>query len=738
MKTLLSKGVFVCILLFITFNCLAQAFSKEFIDMKVSNSPHSGRLHHLRTKNSYRSAVTIRFKNEFDGHSTDVKIKRGGVSTADLTFTVALARPNGKSEFIEIKRFESATVHQPNDSTDTPNDPSLDKTTDKDKDAGTDMEQDSDKDKDKHKDSDKDKRKDSDKGKDKDTDKGKNKDDGKEKKEDEKNKDIDKDSLTIERIIPVFLGYIDTISFYSPANITTDSILIIEHISNLRNWTDKDAYIKDKDLNTFIQAQHDSIDHYRSNDSLLIAVFLKGLKKVKICNKEECVDSMRTILSERLFSRESILKELEAEVLRQSEVEETNWKLIGVCAFSCILLIGLMLWYRKARRKDNQRVQKKGDYSSAPDAASLIVVRQKTAPTLKKQSLDDVIDNEAYYKIDCKEFCNDSAVRTMYIKNTCIKDIYNLYAEDLRNPDNPKEDGCLVLGRWVFDEKTNQYDVSLEYIVTPGDDAIFSEYELNFGGKIQIKKADMLKRLRRDTGLQYDLTCWVHSHPGLGVFFSNSDNNVQMQLKQELHPHILTAMVIDILTAEQETGIFTFKNDSTVNSKNDLGRLFSLEEMYQWAVESERRSFNKTDYFNSLDKARQRINECYGIELSNGAIIDMTYLMSSSNGFLGFVHGYTILQGERTECITTTVSKAGIVPDNDVVGCFVVAAHCSIPSIRKLIAPHLSRIKFVLVYTATDGLLTSIPVIDHDLCSSEDYYGEHLLEDLKIWTRRRR
>ena len=79
-----------------------------------------------------------------------------------------------------------------------------------------------------------------------------------------------------------------------------------------------------------------------------------------------------------------------------------------------------------------------------------------------------------------------------------------------------------------------------------------------------------------------------------------------------------------------------------------------------------------------------------------------------------------------------------MVPDNEMIGCFVVAAHCSIPSIRKTIAPYLDKVHFVLVYTASDGLLTSIPVINRDLNNNEDCYGEQKLEDLKIWTRRKR
>ena len=314
-----------------------------------------------------------------------------------------------------------------------------------------------------------------------------------------------------------------------------------------------------------------------------------------------------------------------------------------------------------------------------------------------------------------------------------------MYAEDLRNPNNPKEDGCMVLGRWVYDNDTKDYAVSLEQVVFPGDDAVFAEYELNFGGKIQLKRTEKLRKLRKDTGLQYDLTCWVHSHPGLGVFFSNSDNNVQMQLKHPTHPNFLTAIVVDILTPQQEMGIFTFKRDSSINSKADIKKMYSLEELYKWAVESERSAFKAEDYYNTLANTRNHVKDCDGIELSNSAIIDMGMLMTEQQtGLAGLVHGFCKQEVLKTEYIARTISKNVAVPDNDLIGCFVVATHRSIPTIRKAIADYVGKVKFVLVYTTTDGLLTSIPVSGLDLCTDDSYYGEQQLEELKIWTRRRR
>ena len=62
----------------------------------------------------------------------------------------------------------------------------------------------------------------------------------------------------------------------------------------------------------------------------------------------------------------------------------------------------------------------------------------------------------------------------------------------------------------------------------------------------------------------------------------------------------------------------------------------------------------------------------------------------------------------------------------------------SCPSVRKAVAGKLNQYKFVLVYTPSDGILTSIPVMADDLCSYDSYYGTQKLEDLKLWTKKGR
>ena len=744
--------------LLLTTNIDAQKFKVSDIKVKFAESPHAGRIHLTAIENRYDTTVVVRFINEFDGHHTDIKLKKKEKANPDLTFNVVLARPVTSSRYMEIYRHSRVqNTKEQVDSQQYDVDKKADESGEKNKaeikqkenpiETITTEKGKVDKREDTQKKEGESKKKDDVQNEKGNTNKEKHDTPNRQDDDARKNDDTDNrhDFKVGVMLIPtetVVKNFVNISPFVSEANSSCNSAIIAQHLEHLQLLSiDKEAYVKERKLMEYIESQDDTISQMRKNSSAIIDKFLLRYEAEKLDSIEACRAQMGDILKERACARDSLLSPLKAIVKNERESHVgINWKLIGVCLAFVLVGIILFVWYRKVKNKQ-QTPQNSRRYSSSMNGVSeqsLIVVGQKTTPTMKKQSLDDVYDNETYVKIDSKDFCTDSAVRTLYIKNSCVKDIYNMYAEDLRYPGNPGEDGCMVLGRWVYDEEAQQYDVSLEYIVLPGEDAVFSEYELNFGGKIKLTMSEKLRKLRQETDLQYDLTCWVHSHPGLGVFFSNSDNNVHMQLKKSSHPKFLTALVIDIMTPQQETGIFTFKQDETVNSKNELTKMYSLEELYQWALVSERKSFDAKDYFNALGKARNHVNECYSIQLSNGAIIDMTFLAAKTIGFIGFVHGFNMERGEKTQCIIATVTKNETMPDNEMLGCFVVAAHCSIPSLRKTVAKYLRNIRFVLVYTATDGLLTSIPVVNQNLCNSENYYGEQKLDDLKIWTRRRR
>ena len=550
-------------------------------------------------------------------------------------------------------------------------------------------------------------------------------------------------TVEMKTVVADFNSYLETVPFYASSTLEKEILAVDEHIKNLNNWKDKGAYIAEHRLNSFINATRDSLKRHTEDVSKLASDFLNSKYRNRtIENRAACEDSLKSIVREKIQQKEMVLNKLEKEINRESESESfslknLDWKTIGI-GIAILVLLGVIIGMIVRRSGEDKKVKPRYA-SSSPSGANTspdIVVRRKTATILRKQSLEDVIDNSAYLKIDCNEFCNDSAVRRIYIKNTCIKDIYDMYAEDLRKSDSPKENGCMVLGRWVHDSENNEYYVSLEHIVLPGDDAVFSEYELNFGGKIKLKVTEKLRKLRKETNLQYDLTCWVHSHPGLGVFFSNSDSSVQMQLKHPTHPKFLTAIVVDILTPKKDLGIFTFRQDGELNSKANLIKLYSLEELYKWAVDSEINTFKQEEYFDVLANANSRHEACHSILLSSKAITDIDALITEqSNGLIGLFLGHCI-QGEKTEVITEKIAKEATFGDNELVGCLVSATHCSVPSVNKLITGQLDKIQFVLVYTPSNGMLTSIPVVDQELCTDQDYHGEYKFEELKIWTRK--
>ncbi len=525
-------------------------------------------------------------------------------------------------------------------------------------------------------------------------------------------------SINKEYILDAFRSYVDT----QPQLPQTEA----EVITFCRNFLDDDR------LDFF----DDSIGTWNIKDDSPEAINLTPIEV-----SEQCMKEMFSILEKKRDENEAQQLEKQQNNGTSSETIQhyyLKWFLIALIFLSILVLIVFVLirtQMRNKKAKENILMATTTGTNGGTD----IVVRRKTTTILHKQSLDDVFNNSNYLAINCFEFCNDSAVKNMYIKNTCIIDLYNMYAEDLRNPNNPKEDGCMVLGRWVHDVDRDEYSVSLEEIVYPGDDAIFAEYELNFGAKIKLKVSEKLRKLRRETDLQYDLTCWIHSHPGLGVFFSNTDCNLHLLHKHPTHPKILTAIVIDILTPQQELGIFTFKHDLNINSKAELTKLYSLEEWYKWAVESRRTSIKPEDLYNTLVAAKSRTSQCYTIGLTNSAIIDIDKITTQQgqNTFY-YVHGFTTQQMNQTIHVATKVEDVESIPDNELIGCFVLVNHCSIPTINKVVAGCLDKIKFVLVYSKADGMLNTIPVISNDLCTDETYYGEQQLEELKIWTRRKR
>ncbi len=88
-----------------------------------------------------------------------------------------------------------------------------------------------------------------------------------------------KGPLNINEIVPDFNHYLESLPFLSLSAIESETSSIDEHLKSLRNWKDKDAYIREHHLNTYINTTRDSLSQYTKNISSLITDYLDKFKK---------------------------------------------------------------------------------------------------------------------------------------------------------------------------------------------------------------------------------------------------------------------------------------------------------------------------------------------------------------------------------------------------------------------------------------------------------------------------
>lgn len=166
--------------------------------------------------------------------------------------------------------------------------------------------------------------------------------------------------------------------------------------------------------------------------------------------------------------------------------------------------------------------------------------------------------------------------------------------------------------------------------------------------------------------------------------------------------------------------------------------MYSLEKMYHWAVESEHSSYRPEDYYNLMESASCKDPSLSGICMSNGAVIDMAQLIVRQKmGIVGWCSGFEHKQGLLSESVVGAVSSE-IPATQENIGCFIIGNHLNIPSVRRLLENVSVPLKFVLFYSSEDDFVTALPMIGGQLVYDATYYGKVKLEDLKIWTRRKR
>ncbi len=240
-----------------------------------------------------------------------------------------------------------------------------------------------------------------------------------------------------------------------------------------------------------------------------------------------------------------------------------------------IVVMAKLIHSRKKRKKQDEE-------RKASSRVMQVMEEEKSSCSV---GLDHVYqDADNYFALDMHHFFQDTAVEKVYMSRDLIKRVNSYFKTYLDNPDRTPETGCYLIGAWErIAGIKDRYNVSIEDMVTPGDDMVPGEFSLNFGLKIGINLGSTIRNLCEKTQRDYVQTAWMHSHPGLGLFLSTHDLTVQQQLTYPDEPKRLLAIVIDTNTPNWDTVFFSAKSDGTMNNKEDLRQVISFDTLLEWS-----------------------------------------------------------------------------------------------------------------------------------------------------------
>jgi len=412
--------------------------------------------------------------------------------------------------------------------------------------------------------------------------------------------------------------------------------------------------------------------------------------------------------------------------------------IIIILIASLILIVTMVLIIRSLirKRKVKKLRQKEMEYYIRP------VDEVTENITVYTSGLDDVRKSrpDEYYVVDMLSFFADTAIQTVYISRKCIMDIYKFFSEFLKYSQKTNETGCFVVGRWEYVSESEQsaYNITLEEIIKPGHDAIYGEYALDFGAEIGVGLESRILTLREKTGKDYLQMCWIHTHPGLGLFLSNHDLIVQSQLVYPDHPKRMLAIVIDSNTENLDMAFFAPKKDGAMNNKDELLKEMSLEDIYQWAKKSTKEMIENLnpDYYPHITNYSNTFIEIFLV--SGAAIIDMdTNLALDSQGVAGYLYGNTQPAQKQVFIEEFNNSENDANSKYQKVGCLLVIPEFSLELIVKKYDAVINRFDFFTVYLTNDDSIRFVVKNIEGKFLTDDSHSVRLL-DMKKWTRRRR
>lgn len=319
-----------------------------------------------------------------------------------------------------------------------------------------------------------------------------------------------------------------------------------------------------------------------------------------------------------------------------------------------------------------------------------VTIRPRYADSTKAQlvhkgrGLDHVLNEEGkrnYYLVDLGDIWEDSMVRQVYIKRSCIKKTYKFFYESCVAENKVLETGGYMVGFWDYNtEDPGRYNVSMEDFIEPGDDAIYGEYQLNFGAKIGVRLDKVIRNYKEKTGRDMILTAWFHSHPGMRLFLSNHDLDVQERITNDVHKQKLLAFVIDPNTQENgksvfSTGIFSYKSNRLMNNNDGNMKQIKWKDLYDWALSPVLPDFDS--YFR-IDMqticSKSKVNTIY---FNDQSIIRFSLFLDehiNTQNSVGFFAGEYIddkQEKKRIAVLKDFKPKLADTDGQDIVACFI-------------------------------------------------------------------
>ncbi|MFZ4398520.1 MAG: hypothetical protein ACOYO1_00685 [Bacteroidales bacterium] len=421
---------------------------------------------------------------------------------------------------------------------------------------------------------------------------------------------------------------------------------------------------------------------------------------------------------------------------KQNNSFKNNW-LIYIVAFITLVIICFILYIFTKRYRKKLINKKQLSVFSKND----IIGSDANDDENGKIGLDEVKkDLNNYYVLDARDIYTDTAIQKIYISRNAIKNMYDSFKKFLEFNDRTLETGCYFVGRWEYADSSKLcYNISLEFMVEPGDDVVYGEYALNFGKKIGVVLGNTIFNLQEKTKCNYVHTSWMHSHPGLGLFLSTQDLLVQKQLSYSDAKNRTLAIVIDTNTPSLDTAFFTPKKDGTMNNKAEMTKTYPLDSLYQWSRQSKEESivFN-TIAADNYFKLNINSKNILSLLFSAKAINEMDDILYTNNkGIIGYFEGSSV-QTEVNKQPDFVIENCLITHNEKMIGCFIADTISNLEEILGKYYTIINKYSFFIIYISDNEMFVGLKNENGIYVKEKDTLIRFTLDQMKAWTRRKR